>query len=73
MSHAQSVLRMKRKDTPLTANRFSNDDPQKARVKILKSAQDIRTVTVKFGNEHRDMAKMDTIVPSVQMGNITHT
>ncbi|KAI9810026.1 MAG: hypothetical protein M1827_006724 [Pycnora praestabilis] len=73
MSHTHFILRVERKGTPLTTNHYFNDNLQKARVERLKSALKGQAVAVKFGNEYRDMVKMDAIVSSVQMGNIEHT
>ena len=73
MSYTDFILRGERKGTPLTTNHYFNDNLQKARVERLKSALKGQAVAVKFGNEHRDMVKMDAIVSSVQMGNIEHT
>lgn len=73
MCHTHFILRVERKGTPLTTNHYFNDNLQKARVERLKSALKGQAVVVKFGNEQRDMVKMDAIVSSVQMGNIEHT
>ena len=73
ISHTHFILDVERKGTPLTTNHYFNDNLQKARVERLKSALKGQAVEVKFGNEYRDMVKMDAIVSSVQMGNLEHT
>ena len=73
MSHTHFILNVERKGTPLTTNHYFNDNLQKARAERLKSALKGQAVAVKFGNEHRDMVKVDAVVSSVQMGNIEHT
>ncbi|MCJ1396230.1 hypothetical protein MMC18_009119 [Xylographa bjoerkii] len=73
MSHTRFILHMERKGIPLTTNHYFNDGLQKARLERLKSALKGQAVAIQFGNEHRDMVKVDSVVSSVQTGNIEHT
>jgi len=59
MSHTHFILRVERKGTPLTTNHYFNDNLQKARIERLKSALKGQAVAVKFGNEYRDMVRID--------------
>jgi len=56
---------VERKGTPLTTNHYFNDNLQKARVERLKTALKGQAPSVKFGNEHRLIVNIDTIVHSV--------
>lgn len=73
MNQTHFIVRVKRRGTPLIINHYFNDNLQKARVERLKTTLKGQAVAVKFGNEHRDMVKVNAIISSVQMGNIEHT
>lgn len=72
MNQTHFIVRVERRGTPLTTNHYFNDNLQKARVERLKSTLKGQAVAVKFGNEHRDMIKVDAVISSVQMGNRAH-
>lgn len=73
INHTEFILRVERQGTLLTTNHYFNDNLQKARAERLKSSVKNQTISAKIDGMWQDVTKKDSIVQSVQMGNIQHT